>query len=68
MAQDAVVLSDGDSARAMAAALGMSEGGWETRMIAIDAIRSKLMLQNQLLVHRLIRVPTSIMQFIHCRT
>ena len=51
--QDAVLVRSGSGLQSLQEIAALSEGQLEGKMIAMEAVRSKLMLQNQLLVHRL---------------
>lgn len=65
--QDAVVLSEGDASAAIQIIMQLSEGALEAKFIAMDAVRSKLLLQNQLLMRRVLQRHTSIAQLINCK-
>ena len=56
----------GNVTEALQAVAALSEGQLEAKLIAMDAVRSKLILQNQLLIHRLGRQSSSISQLIRC--
>ena len=50
--QDAVIISDGNDADAMQRALSLPDGAVEAKLSAVEAIRAKLSLRNQLLLMR----------------
>lgn len=56
----------GNVTEALQAVAALSEGQLEAKLIAMDAVRSKLILQNQLLIHRLGRQSSSISQLVQC--
>ena len=67
--QDAVIMSDGNDAGAMQRALSLSDAVVEAQLFAVEAIRVKLSLRNQLLLMRkLMHGSISVSQLVRCRS
>lgn len=64
--QEALVLQDAGLLEGLEMVSDLSEGQIEAKLIAMDAVRSKVMLQNQLLIHQLGRRSSSISRLVKC--